>query len=204
MPLRPRAGAARIGSAARDWLVQWQGTALGTVRCWESHCQQISTIRSIFLYLDRTFVIQSAAVRSLWDMGLQVGPGPVWSPPADANEHAHSPPAPPLPADAGSLPRSLTLKRRAHCPLARLDKDRSAHGPTSKPTVGGKRADRQLPIPVRPARVLLCCGDAEGVWLQGAMFAATWRAALPDCDMRMRMQLGSGGIGFPASLGRER
>src|SRR5689334_8100581 len=29
-------------------------------------------IRSIFLYLDRTYVIQSGGVRGIWDMGLQL------------------------------------------------------------------------------------------------------------------------------------
>lgn len=37
---------------------------------WDAHCNQMSTIRSIFLYLDRTYVIQSGNVTSLWEMGL--------------------------------------------------------------------------------------------------------------------------------------
>ena len=37
---------------------------------WEAHCEQTLTIRSIFLYLDRTYVIQTHGVRSIWDMGL--------------------------------------------------------------------------------------------------------------------------------------
>jgi hypothetical protein len=159
VPLRPRAGAARIGSAARDWLVQWQGTALGTVRCWESHCQQISTIRSIFLYLDRTFVIQSAAVRSLWDMGLQVGL--VWSglpPPRQRTRTLPALPArPALARRCRSLPRSLTLKRRAHCPLARLDKDRSAHGPVSQQLAANARTDSSR-FPYGPP--VCCCAAA--------------------------------------------
>lgn len=40
--------------------------------CWSDHCDQMLTIRSIFLYLDRTFVLQSASTRSLWDMGLLI------------------------------------------------------------------------------------------------------------------------------------
>ena len=39
---------------------------------WHTHCSQMSLIRSIFLYLDRTYVIQSANVCSLWAMGLQL------------------------------------------------------------------------------------------------------------------------------------
>jgi len=39
--------------------------------CWQKHCNQMSLIRSIFLYLDRTYVIQSSNVCSLWAMGLQ-------------------------------------------------------------------------------------------------------------------------------------
>ena len=37
---------------------------------WKDHCSQMLIIRSIFLYLDRTYVISSSAVRSLFDMGL--------------------------------------------------------------------------------------------------------------------------------------
>jgi len=39
---------------------------------WQDHCSQMLTIRSIFLYLDRTYVIQTSGVRSLWDLGLQL------------------------------------------------------------------------------------------------------------------------------------
>ncbi|KAK3278080.1 Cullin-4 [Cymbomonas tetramitiformis] len=37
---------------------------------WQDHCNQMLTIRSIFLFLDRTYVIQTSGVKSLWDMGL--------------------------------------------------------------------------------------------------------------------------------------
>jgi len=40
--------------------------------CWNTHSEQMSLIRSIFLYLDRTYVIQSCNVVSLWAMGLQL------------------------------------------------------------------------------------------------------------------------------------
>ena len=40
--------------------------------CWQDHCSQMLTIRSIFLYLDRTYVISDAAVRSIFDMGLSL------------------------------------------------------------------------------------------------------------------------------------
>lgn len=40
--------------------------------CWQGHCDQMLLIRSIALYLDRTYVIQNSGVRSLWDMGLQL------------------------------------------------------------------------------------------------------------------------------------
>eukprot|EP00736_Rhodelphis_marinus_P001479 Rmarinus@m.1972 len=39
---------------------------------WLSHCQQMITIRSIFLFLDRTYVIQTSGIRGLWDMGLEL------------------------------------------------------------------------------------------------------------------------------------
>ena len=38
--------------------------------CWAGHCQQMLTLRSIFLYLDRTHAITTAGVRSLFEMGL--------------------------------------------------------------------------------------------------------------------------------------
>ncbi|GMH32280.1 hypothetical protein BSKO_00114 [Bryopsis sp. KO-2023] len=39
---------------------------------WNHHCSQLLTIRSIFLYLDRTYVLNTAGVKSLFDMGLQL------------------------------------------------------------------------------------------------------------------------------------
>lgn len=39
---------------------------------WQDFCDQMLTIRSIALYLDRTYVKQNPTVRSLWDMGLQL------------------------------------------------------------------------------------------------------------------------------------
>eukprot|EP00191_Tetraselmis_sp_GSL018_P019609 CAMPEP_0177587888 /NCGR_PEP_ID=MMETSP0419_2-20121207/5910_1 /TAXON_ID=582737 /ORGANISM="Tetraselmis sp., Strain GSL018" /LENGTH=773 /DNA_ID=CAMNT_0019078005 /DNA_START=166 /DNA_END=2484 /DNA_ORIENTATION=+ len=54
-------------------------TALGPVPfldsmavCWSDHCEQMFMIRSIFLYLDRTYVISTSSVKSLFDMGLQL------------------------------------------------------------------------------------------------------------------------------------
>lgn len=40
--------------------------------CWEHHCNQMLTIRQIFLYLDRSYVINTSGVRSLYEMGLQL------------------------------------------------------------------------------------------------------------------------------------
>lgn len=41
-------------------------------RCWQDLCDQMLRIRSIALYLDRTYVKQTANVQSIWDMGLQL------------------------------------------------------------------------------------------------------------------------------------
>ncbi|KAG4945777.1 hypothetical protein JHK87_041784 [Glycine soja] len=41
-------------------------------RCWQDLCDQMLMIRGIALFLDRTYVKQTANVRSLWDMGLQL------------------------------------------------------------------------------------------------------------------------------------
>lgn len=34
--------------------------------CWQSHCRQMIMIRSIFLYLDRTYVLQNSGISSIW------------------------------------------------------------------------------------------------------------------------------------------
>lgn len=39
---------------------------------WQSHCNQMIMIRSIFLFLDRTYVLQNPSVLSIWDMGLEL------------------------------------------------------------------------------------------------------------------------------------
>lgn len=38
--------------------------------CWSSHCTQMIMTRSIFLFLDRTYVLQHASVLSIWELGL--------------------------------------------------------------------------------------------------------------------------------------
>ncbi|XP_046371924.1 cullin-4A-like [Haliotis rufescens] len=40
--------------------------------CWQNHCRQMIMIRSIFLFLDRTYVLQNSAILSIWDMGLDL------------------------------------------------------------------------------------------------------------------------------------
>lgn len=39
---------------------------------WQDHCDQTKVILSIFLFLDRTYVIQTQGVKSLWDLGLSL------------------------------------------------------------------------------------------------------------------------------------
>lgn len=39
---------------------------------WQAHCNQMIMIRSIFLYLDRTYVLQTPNIASIWDMGLEL------------------------------------------------------------------------------------------------------------------------------------
>ncbi|KAM8975573.1 cullin-4A [Pelodytes ibericus] len=41
-------------------------------RCWMDHCRQMIMIRSIFLFLDRTYVLQNSMLLSIWDMGLEL------------------------------------------------------------------------------------------------------------------------------------
>merc|ERR1712038_518815 len=38
--------------------------------CWSSHCRQMIMTRSIFLFLDRTYVLQNPSVLSIWELGL--------------------------------------------------------------------------------------------------------------------------------------
>ncbi|CAL8119031.1 unnamed protein product [Orchesella dallaii] len=40
--------------------------------CWQAHCRQMIMIRSIFLYLDRRYVLQTPSIPSIWDMGLEL------------------------------------------------------------------------------------------------------------------------------------
>lgn len=39
--------------------------------CWQSHCRHMIMIRSIFLTLDRTYVLKNQSVPSIWDLGLE-------------------------------------------------------------------------------------------------------------------------------------
>ena len=39
---------------------------------WADHCEHMLTVRNIFLYLDRTYVLPNASLRGLWDLGLHL------------------------------------------------------------------------------------------------------------------------------------
>ncbi|KAL7684245.1 putative cullin protein, neddylation [Plasmopara halstedii] len=41
-------------------------------KLWEDHCDDMLVIRTIFLYLDRTYVMQTPHIASIWDMGLNL------------------------------------------------------------------------------------------------------------------------------------
>nr|XP_027201075.1 cullin-4A-like [Dermatophagoides pteronyssinus] len=41
-------------------------------KCWNAYCDQMIMIRCIFLYLDRTYVLQNSQISSIWDMGLEI------------------------------------------------------------------------------------------------------------------------------------
>ena len=56
--------AAHVGTGAAAFLRHMNAA-------WLRHCQQMLLIRSIFLYLDRSYVLTAADTRSLFDMGLQ-------------------------------------------------------------------------------------------------------------------------------------
>ncbi|KAM5147540.1 cullin-4A isoform 2-T2 [Callospermophilus lateralis] len=40
--------------------------------CWQDHCRQMIMVRGIFLFLDRTYVLQNSLLPSIWDMGLEL------------------------------------------------------------------------------------------------------------------------------------
>ena len=40
--------------------------------CWSAHCDEMHTLRSVFLYLDRTYVMQTPGKKSLWQSGIQI------------------------------------------------------------------------------------------------------------------------------------
>ncbi|KAG0088979.1 Cullin-4 [Podila epicladia] len=39
---------------------------------WSDHCRQMIMIRSIFLYLDRTFALQTLGISTIWELGLDL------------------------------------------------------------------------------------------------------------------------------------
>ncbi|MBN3281835.1 CUL4B protein, partial [Polyodon spathula] len=41
-------------------------------KCWQDHCRQMIMIRSIFLFLDRVYVLQNSMLPSIWDTGLEL------------------------------------------------------------------------------------------------------------------------------------
>lgn len=38
---------------------------------WKEHCEQMTTIRNVFLYLDRNFVSETTRGQSIWEIGMQ-------------------------------------------------------------------------------------------------------------------------------------
>ena len=61
----------------RDMVQQFLGESMDKLifmkkmnEAWSGHCQQIIMVRSIFLFLDRTYVLQQPGVLSIWDLGL--------------------------------------------------------------------------------------------------------------------------------------
>ena len=39
-------------------------------KIWQHHCEIMGLIRNIFLYLDRSYALQTNGVLSIWEMGL--------------------------------------------------------------------------------------------------------------------------------------
>merc|ERR1712045_937941 len=68
---------ALIEAHVQDSLKQFTGESLDKLifmkkmnECWSGHCRQMIMTRSIFLFLDRTYVLQHPQVMSIWELGL--------------------------------------------------------------------------------------------------------------------------------------
>ena len=68
---------ALVESYVQDCVQQFLGESLDKLifmkkmnDCWSGHCRQMIMIRSIFLFLDRTYVLQHPSVMSIWELGL--------------------------------------------------------------------------------------------------------------------------------------
>uniref|UniRef100_A0A3B4AU85 Cullin family profile domain-containing protein n=1 Tax=Periophthalmus magnuspinnatus TaxID=409849 RepID=A0A3B4AU85_9GOBI len=55
-----------------DQFREYPFTIIKIDKCWQDHCRQMIMIRSIFLFLDRTYVLQNSMLPSIWDMGLEL------------------------------------------------------------------------------------------------------------------------------------
>jgi hypothetical protein len=63
----------QVDSLCEQMQVSDHGAFLAHVdRVWQEHCEQMNTVRNIFLYLDRSYALQTPGVRSLWDLGLDL------------------------------------------------------------------------------------------------------------------------------------
>src|SRR6056297_66681 len=65
--------AAVVGSLASGGVEGFMDPALFLAKVddvWQDHCEHMLTIRNIFLYMDRSFVMQTSALQPIWDMGL--------------------------------------------------------------------------------------------------------------------------------------
>ena len=66
-----------VENYVQDCVQQFLGESLDKLvfmkkmnECWSGHCRQMIMIRSIFLFLDRTYVLQHPTVMSIWELGL--------------------------------------------------------------------------------------------------------------------------------------
>ena len=66
-----------IESHVQESLKQFLGESLDKLifmkkmnECWSGHCRQMIMTRSIFLFMDRTYVLQHPQVMSIWELGL--------------------------------------------------------------------------------------------------------------------------------------
>eukprot|EP00605_Chrysophyceae_sp_TOSAG23-4_P000343 GSChrysophyteH1.ASY1.ANO1.390.1 assembled CDS len=60
----------KLGEALYNRLKVECATFIYENQVWRDHCDHMNTLRNIFLYLDRSYALETVGVHSIWDVGL--------------------------------------------------------------------------------------------------------------------------------------